>query len=176
MDDIIADFLRVMREGKTVERVEPVDIGTTARSAVVSVGPDQVTLDLERPGRVWADPSRLELLMQTVVRSALDRADGPVSVRVAVTESGFVIEDDAGDLPLEDCEMLLEHGRMTAYDVTGLGLIVARTLAQVHRWDVDAAPGEAGLRFTVTDAETFVESDGSSLADGSTGAELESDD
>jgi signal transduction histidine kinase len=176
MDDIIADFLRVMREGKTVERVEPVDIETTARSAAASVGPDRITLDVERPGRVWADPSRLELLLRTVVRSALDRADGPVTVRLAVTEDGFAVEDDAGELPPEDCEMLLEHGRMTVYDVTGLGLIVARTLAQVHRWDVDATPGEAGLRFVVTNAEALVESDGPSLAEGSTDAELESDD
>ena len=166
MDDIIADFLRVMREGKTVRSVEPVDLGSTARAAVGTVGADRVSLVVERPGRVWAEPSRLELLMRSVLRSAADRAGGPVTVRVAVTDEGFVVEDDAGELPPEDCEMLLEHGRMSAYDVTGLGLIVARTLARVHRWEVEATPGEAGLRFTVTGAETFVETDGpSSRAD-----------
>ena len=175
MDDIIADFLRVMREGKTVEHVEPVDLGTTARSAAASVRPDRITLDVECPGQVWADPSRLELLMRTVVRSASDRAAGPVTVRVAVTEDGFTVEDDAGELPPEDCEMLLEHGRMTAYDVSGLGLIVARTLARVHRWEVEAVPGESGLRFVVRGAETLVEGDGSA-PNPSTSAELESGD
>ena len=167
MDDIIADFLRVMREGKTVRNVEPVDLAATARSAAGSVGYDRVSLVVERPGRVWAEPSRIELLMRTVLRSASDRADGPVTVRVAVTREGFVVEDDAGELPPEDCDMLLEHGRMSAYDVTGLGLTVARTLAGVHRWDVAATPGETGLRFTVTNAETLVEGDGPFVAEGS---------
>jgi PAS domain S-box-containing protein len=167
MDDIIADFLRVMQEGKTVQRVEPVDLESTARAAVDSVGYGPVSLLVERPGRVLADPSRLELLVRTVLRSAFDRSDGPVTVRVAVTEDGFVVEDDAGEVPVEDCEMLLEHGRMSTHEVTGLGLVVARTLAKVHRWDVDAVPAEAGLRFVVTGAETLVEGDtGSSPATG----------
>ena len=157
MDHIIADFLRVMREGKTIQSVEPVDVESTARSAIDSIGYDRVSLRVERSGRVLADPSRFELLLRTVFRSASDRATGPVTVRVSVTDDGFVVEDDAGALPAEDCEMLLEYGRMSTYDVTGLGLVVARTLAQVHRWTVDAAPGEEGLRFLVTDAETLVE-------------------
>jgi signal transduction histidine kinase len=159
MDDIIADFLRVMREGKTVRSVEPVDIEAVARSAIDSVGYDRLSLVVERPGRVLADPSRLELLLRTVFRSASDRAEGPVAVRISVTRDGFVVEDDAGELPAEDCDMLLEHGRMSTYDVTGLGLVVARTLAQVHRWEVDAVPGDAGLRFVVTGAEALVGDD-----------------
>ncbi|MEF8840238.1 MAG: histidine kinase N-terminal 7TM domain-containing protein [Haloarculaceae archaeon] len=157
MDDIIADFLRVMREGKTVRSVEPVDVEPAARSAIDSIGYDRLSLVVERPGRVLADPSRLELLLRAVFRSASDRAEGPVTVRVSVTRDGFVVEDDAGELPAEDCDMLLEHGRMSTYDVTGLGLVVARTLAQVHRWEVDAVPGDAGLRFVVTGAEALVE-------------------
>jgi PAS domain-containing protein len=176
MDDIIADFLRVMREGKTVQNVEPVDVASTARSAVGSVGYDRISLVVARPGRVWAEPSRFELLLRTVFRSAHDRADGSVTVRVAVTDDGFVVEDDAGELPPEDAEMLLEHGRMSAYDVTGLGLIVARTLAGVHRWEADAVPGEAGLRFVVTGAETLIEADGPSLAEGSASPELDVED
>jgi signal transduction histidine kinase len=159
MDHIIADFLRVMREGKTVQRVEPVDVESTARSAIGSVGYDRVSLDVERGGRVRAEPSRFELLIRTVLRSASDRADGTVTARITVTDDGFVVEDDAGTIPPEDCEMLLEHGRMSTYDVTGLGLIVARTLAQVHRWDVSAVPGDAGLRFVVTGAETLLDED-----------------
>ena len=176
MDDIIADFLRVMREGKTVRSVEPVDLVSTARSAADSVGYDRISLVVERSGRVWAEPSRLELLMRTVLRSASDRAGGPVTVRLSVTDEGFVVEDDAGELPPEDCEMLLEHGRMSAYDVTGLGLTVARTLAGVHRWEVAAAPGEIGLRFTVTGAETLLEGDGGIVAGGSAISDLGRDD
>lgn len=161
MDDIIADFLRVMREGKTVRSVEPVDLASTARSAADSVDA-RVSLVVDRPGRVWAEPSRFELLLRSVLRSAADRAGGPVTVRVAATDDGFVLEDDAGELPPEDCEMLLEHGRMSAYDVTGLGLTVARTLARVHRWEIEAAPGGAGLCLTVTGAETLLEDGGSS--------------
>jgi signal transduction histidine kinase len=114
--------------------------------------------------------------MRTVLRSASDRAGGPVTVRIAVTDDGFLVEDDAGELPPEDCEMLLEHGRMSAYDVTGLGLTVARTLAGVHRWEAAATPGEAGLCFAVTDAETLVEGDGSSIAGDSVTPGLDRDD
>jgi signal transduction histidine kinase len=176
MDDIIADFLRVMREGKTVQSVEPVDLAAAARSAIDAVGYDRISLVVDRPGYVWAEPSRLELLMRTVLRSASDRAGGPVTVRIAVTDDGFLVEDDAGELPPEDCEMLLEHGRMSAYDVTGLGLTVARTLAGVHRWEAAATPGEAGLCFAVTDAETLVEGDGSSIAGDSVTPGLDRDD
>jgi len=164
MDDIIADFLRVMREGKTVRNFEPTDVESTARSAADSIGYDRVSLRIERPGLVLADPSRLELLLRTVLRSAVDRATGRVTVGLTVTDDGFAIEDDAGELPAEDCEMLLEHGRMSTHDVTGLGLVVARTLAQVHRWKVDAVPGESGLRFVVTGAEALVGADAESTS------------
>jgi len=180
MDDIIADFLRVMREGKTVRNFEPTDVESTARSAAGSIGHDRVSLRVERSGLVLAEPSRLELLLRTVLRSAVDRATGRVTVGLTVTDDGFVIEDDAGELPAEDCEMLLEHGRMSTYDVTGLGLVVARTLAQVHRWEVDAVPGDSGLRFVVTDAEALVEGDAesTSLADSvdSAGSTFDSED
>jgi PAS domain S-box-containing protein len=157
MDDIVADFLRVMRDSKTVTAFEPVDIVDAFDSARSLLETERLTITVEGPGLVYADRWRFSLLLRSVLQSALDRADGAVTVRARVTEDGLMVRDDAGALPPEDCEMLLEHGRASHYDVTGLGLVVAQTLARVHHWEVAAEPAERGLSVVLTGAETAPE-------------------
>ena len=159
MDHIVGDFLRVMRDSKTVTAFEPVDVVAAVDSARSLLDDDALTVTVDRRGTVYADRERFALLLRSVFQSSLDRVEdgAAVEVRVRVTEDGLEMADDAGSLPAGDCEMLLEHGQTSHYEVTGLGLVVARTLASVHHWDVDAEPADDGLRVRVTGAKTVVE-------------------
>ena len=159
MDGIVADFLRVMRDSKTVTSFEPVDVVTAIDSARKLLDDETLTVTVDHPGTVYGDRLRFALLLRSVFQSSLDRVeDGEVvEVRVRVTRDGLVLTDDAGALPQGDCEMLLEHGQTSHYEVTGLGLVVARTLASVHHWDVSAEPAADGLCVRVTGAKTVPE-------------------
>ncbi|MFC7229029.1 PAS domain-containing protein [Salinirubellus salinus] len=159
MDGIVGDFLRVMRDSKTVTSFEPVDVVAAVESARSLLEDDPLRVTVDRPGVVYGDRLRVAILLRSVFQSSLDRVDEgePVEVRVRVTDDGLELTDDAGSIPPGDCEMLLEHGQTSHYEVTGLGLVVARTLAQVHHWEVEAEPHADGVRVRVTGAETAVE-------------------
>jgi signal transduction histidine kinase len=153
LDAVVTDFLRVLREGKTVERAEPTSLGRVL-GGLRPAGSD-LTVAVDRDGVVDADPGRLGLLLDAALRSAADRAEGPVTVRASLTDDGFVLEDDAGPLTPGECEMLLQHGRTSTHDTSGMGLVVARVVAGVHGWTVRADPGESGLRLVVEGARTW---------------------
>lgn len=156
MEEIIVDFLRVVRASKSVSTLEPVELGEAARTAFDSLDDaDDLSLLVDSDGHVRADPVRLETLLGAVFRSARDRATGPTDVRVELTPDGFVVEDTAQPIDLEDATVFLTYGYTTKYPGTGLGLAVARTLAQGHRWTIDVDPEYTdGLRVVVTGART----------------------
>jgi signal transduction histidine kinase len=159
MDGIVGDFLRVMRDSKTVTSFEAVDVVSAVDSARSLLEDDQLRVTVDRPGVVYGDRLRIAILLRSVFQSSLDRVEegAPVEVRVRVTDDGLELTDDAGSIPPGDCEMLLEHGQTSHYEVTGLGLVVARTLARVHHWEVEAEPHAGGVKVRVTGAETVVE-------------------
>ena len=159
MDDILTDLLRVTREGKTLTHVESVPFGEVARFALTAVDDDgRIDLRVERDGTIRADARRLEKLLFAVFRSACDRADVSTTVRVTLTDDGFVIDDTSTPVPPEDVELLLNYGYSTKYQGTGLGLSVARTLAAVHQWTLRLDTGyRDGVRIVVEEATTTLQ-------------------
>lgn len=161
MDEILTDLLRVTREGKTLTSVEPVRFGRAIRFALDAVeGERRLRLSIQRDGTIRADPRRLETLLFSILRSALDRGDTATAttVRARLTDEGFVIEDTAGIVPSEDAEMLLSYGYSTKYSGTGLGLSVARTVANAHRWTIRIdSEYVQGIRIVVEGAETTLD-------------------
>jgi signal transduction histidine kinase len=159
MEEIVTDFLRVTREGKTAGTLEPISLSEVAGDAFARLD-DTESLDhsVGTHGFVYADPKRIGTLLETVFRSARDRADGTASVRVDLTDDGFTVTDTGRYVPPEDAKLLLDYGYTTKYPGTGLGLSVARTLARVHRWHIDIDPTYTdGLRVVVSGAVTLSE-------------------
>ena len=83
--------------------------------------------------------------------AAEDDYDG-VTVRVAPTESGFVVEDDGTGIPADDRNKVLEAGYTNSEAGTGFGLSIVQQIVQGHDWTLSVTDGSAGgARFEIAD-------------------------
>jgi PAS domain S-box-containing protein len=144
IERIIDDVLTVAREGQAVTEAETVDLATVARRAWEQVETGSADLSLRTARRVEGDPDRLERLFENCYRNALEHAGPGVSVVVADTDDGFVIEDDGPGFPVEGRERLFEPGVSEAPGGTGFGLNIVRNMAEAHGWSVRADDGDGG--------------------------------
>ncbi|HYX89622.1 MAG TPA: ATP-binding protein, partial [Gaiellaceae bacterium] len=144
-------------------RFSDVDVGRLVRDSVATaqVGQDEVRLraEVREPlPPVRGDSERLRQVLMNLLDNAIkySPAEGEVEVR-AYAEDGRVRVDvcDAGPgIAKEDQRLIFEKfGRVTgpgARPGTGLGLFIARSIAEAHggSLDVSSAP-EQGATFTL---------------------------
>ncbi|MFB6130959.1 MAG: histidine kinase N-terminal 7TM domain-containing protein [Salinigranum sp.] len=155
MDEIITDFLRVTRASKSLSRLEPVDFSAVVDEAVSSLDPEEeITVKIRHGGRIYADQDRLTTILRTILRSADHRRTPEMVVEAYLTDDGFVVEDTGETIPPDQADVLLTYGYTTAYRGRGLGLSVAKTLAEVHRWDIRIdTTYRRGVRIVVSGAD-----------------------
>jgi signal transduction histidine kinase len=155
MEAIVTDLLRVTHATKSSEGTEAVAFGALARHVFEEVDDDRLTLVVDDDGTVQADYERLQTLLHTLFRSVRDRTEEEATVRVTLTDDGFVVEDTATGIDPQDAEVFLSYGYTTKYPGTGLGLAVARVLATGNDWGIEIDTDYAdGLRVVVTGAST----------------------
>ena len=162
---LISDVLDTSRieAGTFSFRFSDVDVGRLVRDSVATaqVGQDEVRLraEVREPlPPVRGDSERLRQVLMNLLDNAIkySPAEGEVEVR-AYAEDGRVRVDvcDAGPgIAKEDQRLIFEKfGRVTgpgARPGTGLGLFIARSIAEAHggSLDVSSAP-EQGATFTL---------------------------
>jgi signal transduction histidine kinase len=139
-----------------------VDIGELVAGAVAAASSDGVGIvervDGELPP-IHGDGSRLRQVLSNLIDNAIKYSprDGIVEVRAAAVHRRVVVDvTDRGDgIATEDLELIFEKfGRVsgqTGKPGTGLGLYIARAIAEAHggSLEVDSAPGR-GSTFTLT--------------------------
>ena len=171
LESIIEDMRTATREGALAADEQTVDIADVATTAWNHVETDGALLEPPPSILVKADPERLLRLFENVFGNAV--AHGPVrderaadeeegvdtaeiTVRVAPTPDGFVIEDDGRGIAPDERERVFEPGASQAADGTGFGLYIVRTIAEAHGWTVRATAGDhGGARFEFdVDADT----------------------
>lgn len=177
--DLAGDNDHVERAGAALDRIgdvaaearrlasadietEKTAMGDAARDAWDRVGTDDGALVVAREGRVEADPELLRLLLENLLRNAVehgstggrtesigdgeqsgnDDAGTKVTVTVAVTDDGFLVEDDGVGIPPEDRDRVLEWGYSTGG--TGVGLGIVSLVAERHGWTVSVGESEEG--------------------------------
>ena len=144
-------------------RVEPVDLGELADSAIVALKMRHPGLDtrLEAPPTgpvISGEPESLRMLVDNLLENAArhGRADGTVAVTVAANSGAtaeILVDDDGPGIPVAERATVLERfGRgSTAHGPgTGLGLSIAAAQAARHSGELaleDAPLG--GLRVRV---------------------------
>ena len=162
---LVADVLDTSRieAGTFSYRFTEVDLGTLVREAVgtASHAQDEVPIDLDRApvAVVLGDAERLRQVVANLVDNAVKYSPAGAAVQVTVNredDAVSVIVADRGPGIAEDDQTLIfeKFGRAsggTAKPGTGLGLYIARAIAQGHggTLDVQSAPGE-GAAFTLT--------------------------
>jgi anti-sigma regulatory factor (Ser/Thr protein kinase) len=120
---------------------QPVDLTVAAEAAWTTVETTDATLEVDA-GTVEADPELLGLLLENLLRNAVEHGGPEVGVRVRATDQGFAVADDGPGIPPDDRERVLEWGYST--DGTGVGLGVVALVAERHGWSVDVTESETG--------------------------------
>lgn len=154
---LIEDLLTLAREGKAVTDVEPVGLRGLLEGCWQNVDTREATLRIETDLTVEADQSRLQQLLENLLRNAIDHGGEDVTITVGdVSDAdGFYVEDDGPGIPAEKREQVFEAGYSTAHRGTGFGLNIVKEIVDAHDWTVQLTDGaDGGARFEITGIET----------------------
>jgi two-component system sensor histidine kinase QseC len=169
---LVDQLLQLARVESQVAAREPVPLAEIARDVVATLAPAAVDagndlgLVVESPAVVPGNRSLLEALLRNLVDNALrhggaTRSQGaaPLHVTVRVAASGgdahLVVEDDGAGVAPEHLSRLgarFERPTGTVASGSGLGLALARRIAEVHGGRLTLEPGAdgRGLRATLS--------------------------
>ncbi|MDG5818262.1 PAS domain S-box protein [Natronococcus sp. A-GB7] len=158
MDGLIEELLTLARKGDTVGGIEPVDLADITENCWENVATPEAALTTEIDREIRANQSRLQQLLENLVRNAVEHGGEDVTVTVGRLENGFYVEDDGPGIPSGDREDVFEAGYSTAEGGTGFGLEIVKQVAQAHGWDVRVVDGtEGGARFEIIGVEFTAE-------------------
>jgi signal transduction histidine kinase len=179
MINVLKNFLdySVLETGKLLIAREPVPSeGFFERIAGMNrflIGNRKVTIDLEigpMPEYLWLDPSRIEQVCMNLLSNAVDYAPEGSAVRFAArVEEGpliITVRDEGPGIPEDLHDAVFEPYRQgeikkrTGKSGTGLGLTIARAIAELHGGELDfeSTPGE-GTEFRCTIPEAAGQED-----------------
>lgn len=159
---LVDDILEFAKDSATLGSRESVDFETALSAALDGSLADDMTVYLEFEGSLRADQDRFVHMLETFFNDIHSRANGEsATVRIGPVKDddsqpdGFYILDDAEAIPETEFDRIFEPKGSSDAGV-GLGLPVARQIAQAHGWQIDVTHGDpGGTRFSVTDVPTF---------------------
>jgi len=167
MDALIEDLLTLAREGKDVGDIEAVDLADLVESCWQNVATAETTLEIDTEQAIRADRSRLQQLVENLVRNAVEhsstspQSQAPddtvehgstgVTITIGELETGFYVEDDGAGISADDWDEVFEAGYSTAGEGTGFGLAIVKRITDAHGWSIRVTEGtEGGTRFEIT--------------------------
>jgi PAS domain S-box-containing protein len=159
---LVDDILEFAKDSATLGSRESVGFESALSEALDGSLADDMTVYLEFEGSLRADRERFVHMLETFFNDIHSRAqDAGATVRIGPERTadgrphGFYILDDAAEIPETEFDRVFEPQGSSDAGV-GLGLPVARQIAQAHGWDVDVTTGDpGGTRFSITGAPTF---------------------
>ena len=154
MYTLIEDLLRLAHSGQEADGLESVELGELVEVCWRHVTTAEATLVSDVDRRIRADRSRVQQLIENLVRNAVEHGGDDVTVTVGALDAGFYIEDDGPGIPDDERDDVFEAGYSTTEDGTGFGLSIVEQVAQAHGWDVRVTDGAGGgTRFEITGVE-----------------------
>lgn len=151
MKGLIDDLLSLSRDGKQVDEREAVDLADLVDTCWRNVATADATLTTVIDRVIQADRSRLQQLLENLLRNAVEHGGDTVTITVGPLTDGFYVEDTGfGILPGER-DAVFDAGYSTSEKGTGFGLAIVEQIAHAHGWNVQVTEGEdAGARFEFT--------------------------
>jgi two-component system sensor histidine kinase ChvG len=173
IDRLVTEIAEASRIDAELSRTQfvPLDLLALARSLVATRearsgnGPARVEVAAagEGPFTVAGDPPRLERVLHNLIDNAVSFAPPGSAVTLEVSRHGddivLSVADEGPGIPVEAREKVFErfHSLRPAEEAfgshSGLGLAIARTIAEAHDGGltaVDPPPGEHGARLVLT--------------------------
>jgi len=155
MKRLIEDLLLLAREGGVIEETKPFDLSSTVERCFRTVDTADATLVNETTTIVRGDESRVQQLLENLVRNAIEHGGSAVTVTVGDLDDGFYVEDDGPGVDESERDRIFQSGYSTSSDGTGLGLDIVRQIVDAHGWEVHiASAADTGARFEITGVET----------------------
>jgi len=182
MDELIADLLRLAREGDHVTEIEAVVLADVVEGCWHNVDTGDAELVVETTRTIRADPGRLQHLLENLLQNSVEHSstdsrrderagdsvehsstgsrpnahggDDHVTITVGDLDDGFYVEDDGPGIPEEKRTAVFESGYSTAPDGTGFGLAIVEEVTEAHGWSIRVTESaDGGARFEITDVE-----------------------
>lgn len=158
MDVLIEDLHTLAREGDNASDIEPVDLPSLIENCWGNVVTAEATLTTDIDEEIRADRSRLQQLLENLIRNAVEHGGEDVTVTVGTLESGFYVEDDGAGIPEGERDDVFDVGYSTTEDGSGFGLSIVKRVTDAHDWEVRVADGSGGgARFEITGVEFAAE-------------------
>jgi PAS domain S-box-containing protein len=156
METLIDDLLSLAKKGKTVDEMEPIDIGMLAQQCWENVDTEGATIRTASEYKIQGDSSRVEQLLENLIRNAIEHTNETVSITVGTLADspGFYVEDDGQGIDEDNANEVFDAGFTTTADGTGFGLNIVEQIAEAHGWSIRIINGaEGGARFEITGTE-----------------------
>ena len=151
---LIEDLLTLARDGEEVRTYEPIDLADLTTQCLRNVETGDAIIETDVDMTISADSSRLQQLLENLVRNAIEHGNGNVRVEIGALDGGFYVEDDGPGIPPENRESVFDAGYSTTAGGTGFGLSIVKQVAEAHGWEITVTEGsEGGARFEITGVE-----------------------
>lgn len=145
---LIEDLLALARSGESISALEAVPLTAVTRNSWETVDVGGATLATPTKVEIKADRTRLQQLLENLIRNAIEHGGENVNVTVGDLPDGFYLEDDGPGIPASDREQVFESGYTTSQSGTGFGLSIVKSIADAHGWTVEIVKGsDGGARF-----------------------------
>ncbi|MFC6722839.1 PAS domain S-box protein [Halobium palmae] len=155
---LIEDLLTMARQGDPVGSTEPVDLARLTEKCWNNIATAEATLTTNISGIIRANESRVQQLLENLMRNAVEHGGEEVTVTVEDLETGFCIEDDGPGIPEGDRPDVFEMGYSKREGGTGFGMSIAKQVADAHNWEIRVTDGSnGGARIEVTGVEFAAE-------------------
>lgn len=154
MEALISDLLALASQGQAIDEMERINLAELARKCWANVATDDATRHINAEQTIRCDRSRLQQLLENLMRNAIDHGTADLTVTVGMLEDGFYIADDGPGIAEHEREQLFDAGYSTREDGTGFGLSIVKQIVEAHGWSISVGESEAGgARFEITGVE-----------------------
>ena len=153
METLIDDLLTLARQGERVNETQPVGLASVVESCWLNVDTADATLAVESDLTLRADESRLQQLIENLIRNAIEHGGDTVTVAVGdLGDDGFFVADDGPGIPPDKRADVFDAGYSTSDEGTRFGLRIVEQVATAHGWELRITddPELGGARFEVS--------------------------